>query len=1185
MGDIDNIKSYLESDDFKNRLKTFIEKGAYFTKKGNYNTLINFVPGKKKEKVFGFSFPCQHYKWSGQDFNYAIELFISLLQENEKLAGYIKSICDGSIKSYSNGADIFKVIAGKFKIERGTYTNDKGIEQAQSWSQAIGTVLDNDNTLDIPIAGKNFLDYCASYYNSALKVSNNIHISASIDESLKKDTINAFLLNTYVGLCFILNKIEIKDATPKSPASSNSSSNSNTSEGMKGGQENKPETPIEDKQTRKGGNADIPEPNQGEGNQKLNENEKKTEGGITPNPELNTESTPIDPEAKPIDIPEKVADVDEETSREDNAKSPKGERQTGSQTVGANEDGASSPTPISDEDKTGNNDDEDSNLEGQGDGNDGAEDESKNDVPVLSREAILEKLERYEAIYRTFYFDELKSFLTKVDFNDSEDYYGYLQTVLKTDYQIKRKKYERIEARKKELEEKKSREALTEAEQQDLNKCRDKIAPTDYSKKNYGFSCSPYDKNIVIAIEQFFEFLRKEENEELAEIMLNALSWCLSDVNGQSDISYCLKYGETFIERIFAHFGKDIESIKRKLGRSSSDDLFNTNILCFKEIIDNDVKDYANSLHMLRTIRNLDIHHIQNLIGEESWGRTIRLIIHTYIGAFYVANYKTNTFKAPKTLVPDFIFNSDGTLIILKPRKQNPSELEKVGKVTKSTRSNTVELENYQKYSWNWSPGNQEDNANLNSQNPWTLRWNCADIKVILDKNPNPAFHLNTKFAEYLTAYIGEKFNVGVRLDSMEGSIANIARLMNGDETDARSIKSLLLAVLDKVEILGKEKSNVQEHIDEFSEQLKGISQALGEQPEKITEGVISGIKEMDLPAEITKSIMKRIDPKLDRLVETTDNIKEDTATIKEDTTVIKKTAADLKDTTHRIEDSFNEIEDSMVRAAWHTKETSDDVKEVKEKLSEIDKKLNSNPPQQGGANVLKSEGAPEYHIHISGGNIGGISFGGDNTGNKVSGENTENTNSPATPTTTSTGSPEKEPSSLANPHRAEQTKKGDSSNGSSSKWVFLLLVVIIIMGAYFLLGKGSSVEQNVEVVIDKEQVDGPKSEKESGDKSDPINEKEEQEEPGQGPGDKTPPPVQPPTPKPQPKVDANYEAGMAAYNAGEGLEAIKKFKASNSAKANYMIGVIYENGCGNIPANASMAHKYYKIAEEKGNK
>jgi TPR repeat protein len=59
----------------------------------------------------------------------------------------------------------------------------------------------------------------------------------------------------------------------------------------------------------------------------------------------------------------------------------------------------------------------------------------------------------------------------------------------------------------------------------------------------------------------------------------------------------------------------------------------------------------------------------------------------------------------------------------------------------------------------------------------------------------------------------------------------------------------------------------------------------------------------------------------------------------------------------------------------------------------------------------------------------------------------------------------------------------------------------------------------------------------------------------------------------------------MAAYNAGEGLEAIKKFKASNSAKANYMIGVIYENGCGNIPANASMAHKYYKIAEEKGNK
>lgn len=1129
MEDIDNIKSYLESDDFKNRLKTFIEKGAYFTKEGNYNTLIDFVPDKKKEKIFGFSFPDEHYynkKWNDKDFSSAIELFISLLQNEKKTAEYIKNICNGNIENYCDGTDIFRVIANKFAIKIGTYTNNKGTQQTQSWSQAISTALCEDSTLKFPAAGKEPPKHCASYYNGALSVANNIHNSKSetIDKPLK-DTINPFLLNTYVGLCFILNKI--KGAAPKSPTPSESSFSSNTSEGSNAKQDNKPETPIEDKQTRKGGNADIPEPNQGEGNQKLNENKKQTEGDTTPNLELGTEPTNAAPEK-----PKKAADVNGENQKDDNTKSPNDDKKVGFNSVDANgKGGASSSTLSPDKRKTDSSDEEEPNPEGQGDGNDGAEDESKNDLPVLSREAILEKLERYEAIYRTFYFDELKSFLTKVNFNDSEDYYGYLQTVLQTDYQIKRKKYERIEARKKELEEKKR----TEAEVEDLKKCNDYLDKhkNEPSCAQYSFSCTPNDRSIAIAIEQFFELLRKEENKELAEIMLHALSWCLSDVNGQSDISYCLKYGETFIERIFAHFDKDIESIKRKLGRSSSTDAFNTNILCFTEIIR--LKKYAQPLHMLRTIRNLDIHHVQKCIDKNLWGRTVRLIIHTYIGAFYVANY--NNKFSPKTLVPDFIFNSDGTLIIKKPRPetQNSSELDTVGTVEKSTNKNTVKLENYQKYSWIWT--REGDKNNPEPPTPWMLRWNCADIKVILDKNPNPVFHLNTKFAEYLTAYIGEKFNVGVRLDSLEGSIAEITRLMNGDEKDGRSIKTLLLAVLDKVEILGKEKSNVQKHIDEFSGQLKGISQALGEQPEKITEGVISGIKEMDLPADITKSIMKRIDPKLDRLVETTDNIKEDTATIKEDTTEVKHSVDDIKKITE----------------------------ESAKTLSEIEKELKNKSSQGEPANISDGNVAPASRIQI--GDNCTIIVGNNNGGNKGSGNDT-----PTPPIPTPPPVPEQ-------PHT--------SGNGGGSKIDTKLLIVILaallIVGiaVVLLLDKGSSVEQNVEVVIDKEQVDGPKSEKESGDKSDPINEKEEQEEPGRGAGGTTPPPVQPPTPK----VDANYEAGMAAYNAGEGLEAIKKFKASNSAKANYMIGVIYENGCGNISANASMAHKYYKIAEEKGNK
>ena len=57
----------------------------------------------------------------------------------------------------------------------------------------------------------------------------------------------------------------------------------------------------------------------------------------------------------------------------------------------------------------------------------------------------------------------------------------------------------------------------------------------------------------------------------------------------------------------------------------------------------------------------------------------------------------------------------------------------------------------------------------------------------------------------------------------------------------------------------------------------------------------------------------------------------------------------------------------------------------------------------------------------------------------------------------------------------------------------------------------------------------------------------------------------------------------MAAYKAGDGLGAISKFNASGSAQANYMLGMIYEKGCGNVAANAMMARKYYKEAAKLG--
>lgn len=65
--------------------------------------------------------------------------------------------------------------------------------------------------------------------------------------------------------------------------------------------------------------------------------------------------------------------------------------------------------------------------------------------------------------------------------------------------------------------------------------------------------------------------------------------------------------------------------------------------------------------------------------------------------------------------------------------------------------------------------------------------------------------------------------------------------------------------------------------------------------------------------------------------------------------------------------------------------------------------------------------------------------------------------------------------------------------------------------------------------------------------------------------------------------TDANYENGMKAYRSQDGPEAVKWFKSSGSAESNYMLGIIYEQGCGNVAANAMMARKYFKTAAGMG--
>ena len=160
---------------------------------------------------------------------------------------------------------------------------------------------------------------------------------------------------------------------------------------------------------------------------------------------------------------------------------------------------------------------------------------------------------------------------------------------------------------------------------------------------------------------------------------------------------------------------------------------------------------------------------------------------------------------------------------------------------------------------------------------------------------------------------------------------------------------------------------------------------------------------------------------------------------------------------------------------------------------------------------------------------------------------------------------------------------KSSKNSGGGAKWIILVLLLVVV-GGYFALsgGEKATVEQPAAV----EQPSAPKAA--------PAPQKQEAK-PAVATAPEVKPEVKPaakpaaapaarPAAKPAaPKTDANYEAGMAAYKDGDGLEAIKKFNASGSAQANYMLGVIYEQGCGNVAANAMMARKYYKKAAQLG--
>ena len=73
-------------------------------------------------------------------------------------------------------------------------------------------------------------------------------------------------------------------------------------------------------------------------------------------------------------------------------------------------------------------------------------------------------------------------------------------------------------------------------------------------------------------------------------------------------------------------------------------------------------------------------------------------------------------------------------------------------------------------------------------------------------------------------------------------------------------------------------------------------------------------------------------------------------------------------------------------------------------------------------------------------------------------------------------------------------------------------------------------------------------------------------------------------TAEPEIVCDDNYDKGVEAFKMEEGDEAIDYFTLSGSAESHYMLGLIYENGCGTIAPNPLLARDNYKKAAEMGN-
>lgn len=161
--------------------------------------------------------------------------------------------------------------------------------------------------------------------------------------------------------------------------------------------------------------------------------------------------------------------------------------------------------------------------------------------------------------------------------------------------------------------------------------------------------------------------------------------------------------------------------------------------------------------------------------------------------------------------------------------------------------------------------------------------------------------------------------------------------------------------------------------------------------------------------------------------------------------------------------------------------------------------------------------------------------------------------------------------------YTSDGRKAIQSNKSNNTIWMLIVGVLVVIIVAFVLLN-GEKKGKDAPAIVSTEQVQ-EKQEKQS-DAVNPIDTKASKSIASKEQQAAVKTQIQQQT---VPETDANYDVGMKAYEAGNGLDAVNAFKKSGSAKAYYMLGLIYENGCGNVGKNAMMARKNFKKAAQMG--